>query len=182
MNAGEVNTNFDQHYNDVVTLATPTDFKAGGSTSFGGPIKQPAGSTAGLTVTGGQNTETINLSQAEVPVTLKFSTTTTTNPNPVLIGGKVSNTFIKREDQHISATFVGGGEGSQNFFDVVPASDVKLVDKGGYNTINLSHATVGITLDLTLANGETQHVYQEAPQQPESRDGVRPRHPGQPPQ
>jgi Concanavalin A-like lectin/glucanases superfamily/PKD domain/Matrixin len=159
LNAGEITTTGDQNYNDATNIGPQTSFNPGGSLSFGGAV---TGLNASLAVKGGPNTQTIDLSQAEVPVTLQIDTRgqdLTGQDTKVLKGGKKQNTFIKTEDQHVSLQLEGGPQGSANVFDVVAASQVTLVDRGGQNTIDLSHATLGITLDLNKSNGEQQFVY-----------------------
>lgn len=76
-----------------------------------------------------------------------------------LIGGSGNNTFVKTDDMHGDLTAEGGGEGSTNEFLVVPASDITLIDGGGFNTLNFSLARLGVTFDLNQSAGQKQYVY-----------------------
>ncbi len=172
INGGSMTTTGDQDYNDNVVLGVATNFNAGGSLNFGGTVTQPAGSTGGLSIVGGAQTQQINLSGATVPVTLEIQATSSSF-NPTLIGGQSTNTFIKTANEHVNETIVGGGPGSTNNFQVVPNSAVTLVSEGGTNVIDLSAAgilvldksgnsrIIGVDVDLSQTSGQQQLVYQQ---------------------
>ena len=73
-------------------------------------------------------------------------------------------------------TFVGGATGSTNLFQVAPSDGytTTLMDGGGDNTVDITSATQtivetgakstlvsGVTLDLTLTDGQTQYIHQD---------------------
>ena len=86
----------------------------------------------------------------------------------------MSNTFIKTATDDVPLTFVGGGAGSTNIFEIDPVNSTTLVDQGGTNTLNLTtagvvvtaagsktgSATIGVTVDATLNNGQLQFINQ----------------------
>jgi hypothetical protein len=164
LNGGEIDTTGDQSYNDAVNLGVKTSFNAGGSTNFGGALTQPPGVTdATLELTAGANTKKIDLSKAKgIDATVKLTTAAPT-VQPVILGGQGTTHIVKGENDHVSFTYVGGGPGSHSDLDIVVASDVTLVDGGGINTLNFTHATLGVTIDLNKAAGEKQFVYRTDP-------------------
>ena len=58
------------------------------------------------------------------PVDIVYTANSDPTVTTVITGGSVSNTFIKPADQTGSVTFVGGGVGSTNVFQVALSGTV----------------------------------------------------------